>query len=396
MKILIVSQYFYPENFRINDLAKELKSRGHEITVLTGLPNYPTGNYFEGYSNKKNCDEEWEGIKIYRCALRPRYTGSINLVRNYFSFVIQALKKAKQIDFDFNLIYVFEVSPITVALPAIYLKKKYHVPIIINVQDLWPDNIIAVTGIDNKIINWFIYKVVDYIYKNCDKILVSSPSFVPKISERINEKRKITYWPQYSNISKCNYNIKMYDMSKFNIVFTGNIGEAQGIELAIEAAKTLKNEQINWHFIGDGRNRKKLEELVCKYNLENIVFFHGSFSEERIPEFLKNADAALLILKQNPVFEMTIPAKLQTYFACGVPVIGCVGGVGKKIIQESGAGIVAEDISVESLVCVCKKIIKLEEDELEQYKIKSYDYGMKHFNKKILIEMLENIMDKLV
>ena len=396
MKILIVSQYFYPENFRINDLAKELKSRGHEIAVLTGLPNYPGGNYFEGYSNKKNCDEEWEGIKIYRCALRPRYAGSTNLIRNYFSFVVQAVKKSKQIDFNFDLIYVFEVSPITVALPAIYLKKKYHVPIVINIQDLWPENIVAVTGIDNKVINWFIYKLVDFIYKHCDKILAASPSFVSRILERTSGKDKVEYWPQYSTVSRCNSDVELYDKNKFNIVFTGNIGEAQGINLAIEAAKVLRNESIHWHFIGDGRNKKQLEELSHQYNLDNTVFFHGSFPEERVPEFLKNADAALLILKPNPVFEMTIPAKLQTYLACGVPIMGCVSGEGKRIIQESNAGIVGEDISVDSLVSVCKKFIRLGNQELEEYKIKAYNYGVNHFDKKILIDRLEKIMEELV
>ena len=146
MRILIISQYFYPENFRINDLALELKKRCHEITVLTGLPNYPQGEYFKGYSNKKNCDELWHDIPVYRCKLRPRKTGSINLIRNYFSFVKEANKKLKELkNKDFDIIYVFEVSPITVALPAIKYKKKKRIPIIINIQDLWPENIIAVT-----------------------------------------------------------------------------------------------------------------------------------------------------------------------------------------------------------------------------------------------------------
>ena len=153
MKILIVSQYFYPENFRINDLALELKKRGHEITVLTGLPNYPKGEYFEGYDDTKNCDEVWNDIPVYRCKLRPRKTGSVNLIRNYVSFVIEANKKLKKLqNRDFDLIYVFEVSPITVALPAIKLKNKKNIPIIINIQDLWPENIVAVTGMTNSII----------------------------------------------------------------------------------------------------------------------------------------------------------------------------------------------------------------------------------------------------
>ena len=198
MKILIISQYFYPENFRINDLALELKNRGHKITVLTGLPNYPKGEYFDGYDDKKNCDEIWNDIPIYRCKLRPRKTGSVNLIKNYLSFVVEANKKLKELENqDFDLIYVFEVSPITVALPAIKFKKKKKLPIVINIQDLWPENIIAVTGITNFIVIGLVNKMVNYIYKHCDLILTASPSFVDKIRDRIKNKDKVVYWPQY-------------------------------------------------------------------------------------------------------------------------------------------------------------------------------------------------------
>lgn len=396
MRILIISQYFYPENFRINDLALELKKRGHEITVLTGLPNYPQGEYFKGYSNKKDCDEVWEDIPIYRCKLRPRKTGSINLIRNYLSFVKATNKKQKELyDKDFDLIYVFEVSPITVALPAIKFRKKKQIPIIINIQDLWPENIIAVTGISNVIIIGLINRMVNYIYQHCDLILTASPSFVSKIRGRVINKEKVKYWPQYSIVSKTNEEVSLFDNDCFNIVFTGNIGEAQGIDLAIEAAKLLKDEKICWHFVGDGRSKDKLMNLVNKYNLGDKVKFYGFHPENEIPEYLKNADAALLILKPNPVFEMTIPAKLQTYFACGVPILGCVSGEGKRIIEESKAGIVSENISVDALVKVCNEFLKLNQDDLEKYKKKAYEYGESNFNKNMLILSLEKEMENI-
>ncbi|MEG1301861.1 MAG: glycosyltransferase, partial [Erysipelotrichaceae bacterium] len=179
MNILIVSQYFYPENFRINQLCIDLRNRGHNITIFTGKPNYPEGKVFEGYCEKGFEVEEWENMKIYRCPLRGRKSGSFNLLKNYFSFVHNGkkyIKKLKQVNFD--LIYIFEVSPMTVALPAIKLKKITQLPIIINIQDLWPDNIVAVTGIDNKLVVGLITKLVKYIYKRCDLILAASPSFV--------------------------------------------------------------------------------------------------------------------------------------------------------------------------------------------------------------------------
>ena len=396
MKILIISQYFYPENFRINDLALELKNRGHKITVLTGLPNYPKGEYFDGYDDKKNCDEMWNDILIYRCKLRPRKTGSVNLIKNYLSFVIEANKKLKELENqDFDLIYVFEVSPITVALPAIKFKKKKKIPIVINIQDLWPENIIAVTGITNFIVIGLVNKMVNYIYKHCDLILTASPSFVDKIRDRIKNKDKVAYWPQYSIVSKTNEDVSLYNKDFFNIVFTGNIGEAQGIDLAIEAANILKNEKICWHFVGEGRNRKKLEKMVKEYNIDERVIFHGFHPEKEIPKYLKDADAALLILKPNPIFEMTIPAKLQTYLACGVPILGCVSGEGKRIIEESNAGIVSDEISVEALVKACQKFINLNSNDLNAYKDKAFQYGDDNFNKNNLILDLEKYMENM-
>ncbi|WP_296876512.1 glycosyltransferase family 4 protein [Thomasclavelia sp.] len=397
MKILIVTQYFYPENFRINDLAIELKKRGHEITVLTGLPNYPKGEYFEGYSDKKNCDEIWNDIPIYRCKLRQRKSGSVNLIRNYISFVVEANKKLKTLNhLEFNLIYVFEVSPITVALPAIKLKKRKKIPIIINIQDLWPENIIAVTGVSNPLIIGMVNKIVNYIYKYCDLVLTASPSFVDKIKERVKDKEKVKYWPQYSTVEKTDEEVSLYDKDCFNIVFTGNIGEAQGIDLAIEAANILRNEKICWHFVGDGRSKYKLVEMVKKYEIEDKVIFYGFHPENEIPKYLKDADAALLILKPDPVFEMTIPAKLQTYLACGVPILGCVSGEGKRIIEESKAGIVSDEISADGLVKVSLEFLKLDVCKLDNYKKMAFDYGNKYFNKSFLINNLERDMEELV
>lgn len=388
MKILIVSQYFYPENFRINDLALELKTRGHDICVLTGKPNYPKGEYFDGYTFKGDNDEIWNDIPIIRVPLRARKTGSLNLIRNYISFVWNGNKRIKSLEEDFDVIYVFEVSPMTVALPAIKLKKNTGTPIIMNVQDLWPENIIAVTGINNPLVNFFLNKLVNYIYKNCDLLLCSSSAFLDRIKKRTKNKSKVKYWPQYSLVSKYNGKKKMFNDDQFNIVFTGNIGEAQGIDIAIEAAKELKNTKIHWHFIGEGRSKNKLEQLSIEYGLKDIVTFHGFKEEKDIPKYLASADAALLILKPNPVFDMTIPAKLQTYLACECPIIGCVEGVSKSIIDKNNLGITVDKVCSSELIRVCKKIISLSEPEIEKFKKRAYKYGNENFNKDMLIDEL--------
>ena len=395
MKILVITQYFYPENFRINQLCLDLKERGHDITVLTGKPNYPKGEYFDGYSYKGNEDEIWNDIQIIRVPLRARKKGSKNLIINYLSFVLNANKRVKKINDKFDLIYVFEVSPITVALPAIKLKKRLNIPIIMNVQDLWPENIIAVTGITNKIIIGCINKMVNYIYKHCDLLLTASPSFVDRIQKRVKNKEKVKYWPQYSIVSKTDDKTIVLDDKRLNIVFTGNIGEAQGIDLAIEAANVLKSEPLHWHFIGEGRSKERLMGMVNEYGLNEIITFHGFKPEKDIPKYLANADAALLLLKPDPVFEMTIPAKLQTYLSCGVPILGCVSGEGKKVIVEAKAGIVGKNISIESLVEVCKKFFKLKDVERKQFGINALSYGENQFNRERLLIQLENYMEEM-
>lgn len=400
MNILIVTQYFYPENFRINDLAIELKKRGHEVTIFTGKPNYPQGKYYEGYSFKKDEDEIWNGIKIYRCPLRARKTGNINLMKNYISFVHWGKKYIRKLyQNEYDCIYVFEVSPITVALPAIKLKKKKRIPIIINVQDLWPDNITAITGLKNPIVLTILDMLVNYIYEKCDLILCSSPSFVEKIKCRKKDKSKVKYWPQFSPIKRIEQNEKINVENKyipnkfFNITFTGNLGKAQGLDIVIRAAKKLENTNLHWNLIGDGRERKHLEEMVNELGIQNNVTFYGFVPETEIPNYLEESDIALLILKPDPIFEMTIPAKLQTYLACGLSILGCVTGEGKRIIDEAGCGITSDKVSVDDLVNNCHRLLKMDEKELILYKEKALIYSKSHFDKDSLIDDLEEYME---
>ncbi len=388
--ILIISQYFYPEQFRINDLALEMKNNGFDVTVLTGLPNYPKGEYFEGYSKNKNCDEIWNGIPIYRCELEARKTGSFNLIKNYVSFVRAANRKLKDLQcLKFDLIYVFEVSPITVALPAIKFKKRNDIPLIVNIQDLWPENIIAVTGIDHPCVIKPIEKMVKYIYRNCDLILTASKSFIQNIQQYLNvDKDRVKFWPQYSSVSREDKIKNLFNEEDFNIVFTGNIGKAQGLDLVIEAAKRLEGTPIKWQLVGNGREEDTLRKLVHENNLDEVIIFHGRRPESEIPQYLANANAALLILKPDPVFEMTLPAKLQTYMACGVPIIGCVSGEAKRTIDESKAGVVSNNISVEGLVKACQEILKKSDQEYELLRQNSLKYGLDNFNKNQLLNQL--------
>lgn len=415
MNILFVTQFFYPENFRINDIARRLVERGHKVTVLTGMPNYPGGEFFEGYSNKGLAGvgrvEKWENIKIVRVPIIPRKTGSLRLCLNYLSFIISGCREVKRGKLlaecgDFDVIYAFGTSPITQALPAIAYKKKKGARIALNVQDLWPDNVVAITGIRNRLVVGLLDKLVDYIYNRCDVILGTSNSFVKAITARrgLKDKSKVLFYPQYSvvKMDDASEGISEFGRSilpegRFHIVFTGNVGYGQGLDLVVLAAKRLKAEKsdIVFDIVGDGRAREELDREIKKNNLSDYVVLHGSFPEERIPQILSAADASLLILKRDPIFEKTIPAKLQTYLACGCPVLGCVSGEAADIIRDNNIGICADEFSEKALYDAVIAMRGLDEAELDGMRQACLSVSRKYFDADMLISKLESLLRDL-
>lgn len=341
MKILVVSQYFYPETFRVNSLCIELVKRGHEVTVLTGFPQYPKGKIYKGYGFHKEYEHEWNGIRIERLKVLPRGKTPIGMLLNCLTFVSEGKKWVERCTQKFDTVYVFEVSPVTVGLPAVEYKKKFGTPIYFNVQDLWPENVEVVLGIHNKFVIGKINKIVDTIYSASDKILCSSYGFVENIKARGVPAEKLVFWPQFcdepdfANAEKP----AIYADNTFKIVFAGNIGEAQGLDLLIETAKRLKDRNdIRFYLVGDGRARKRLESAVKKDNLDNVIFV-GKVSVEEANRYIHFADCAYLSFKDNEVFNMTIPAKLQSYMACGTPILAVAGGESRKIVLDSRCGV---------------------------------------------------------
>lgn len=402
MKILVVSQYFYPENFRINDFCLELKKRGHTVTVLTGLPNYPEGKIYSGYHFLKKYHDRWQGIDILRIPLIPRMKNKLGLMLNYLSFFMNGCfwaKFSKKRSFD--LIYVFEVSPITVALPAITYKKKNRIPVVMNVQDLWPENVEAILGVKNTTVLKMLNRLVDYIYRNCNLLLTSSKCFVENIVARGHSPNKVYFWPQYAEVKECIKNVEVAKMAEnempkgFNIVFTGNIGEAQGLNTVLETAeKTKLHLKINWIFIGDGRAKEALEKKAKEKKLSN-VFFLGRKAEDQIPHYLEKADCALLALSSNKVFDMTLPAKLQTYMACGKPILGSVNGESANVIQESQCGICCPSGDSNGLARAAIALSKEDDAVLKKMSDNSQHYFEKHFSKEKVLGQFFNYLKVL-
>ncbi|MCZ2486942.1 glycosyltransferase family 4 protein [Aquirufa antheringensis] len=399
MKILIVSQYFYPENFRINDVALGLKERGHEVTILTGKPNYPSGNYFEGYSWSLKKSEIWNDIKIYRTNLLLRGNGkAINLFLNYFSFAIFAIFKIFSIRSKFDKIFVFAPSPITVGIPGIVASKIFNAKSILWVHDLWPESIRIAGGIENKLVLNIIDMMTRWIYKNVDKILIQSEGFRSYINIQVEEKEKITYYPFYAEpfykLESPNPKYLNELPKGFKLLFAGNIGEGQSFPTLLAAAKILKemNMPIHWVIFGEGRMKESVQREISELGLNDFFILKGSLPATEMPKYFSCVDGLIVSLKKSDIFSITIPGKLQSYLACGRPIIGSLDGIGSEIINQSQSGITAKAESVEDLVNAVIKLYNSTIEERIQMGLNARSYFEKEFEREFLLDKLEGIL----
>ena len=400
MRILVISQYYYPEQFRINDICKELVKKGHKVTVLTGIPNYPEGKFYKGYGLTKRRKDIKDGVDIIRLPIIPRSKNSITLILNYISFVISGFFWSKFTNKNFDKVFIYEVSPMLQALPGVWYAKRKKIDSYIYVMDLWPESIQLVTNFNNKTILKLINKVVDYIYKNCKKIFTSSESFIENIHKRGHSRNKLVFWPQYAEefykpLNRGSCRINEMNTDDFKIIFAGNIGYAQGLDIVIDTARILKerNIKVKFYLIGNGRAKEELIKNVEENNLQDYIKFIDKQPAEKIPEYYANADMAFITLKKNLISDEILPAKLQSYFACGVPILGSADGEIKQVIEKSKAGFCVESGNSEKLAEQIEKSIKLTTKELEQMKQNSIKYYEKNYKKQMLLDKLEKEME---
>ena len=404
MRILVVSQYFWPESFRVNDLVQGLVERGHEITVLTGKPNYPEGSFFPGYGFFRPVRERYGTAEVLRVPLIPRGRGGrVALSLNYLSFVFFACLLGPFLCRGrYDLIFVFEPSPVTVGLPAILLKRLKKLPIVFWVQDLWPESLSATHAVRSEMVLGWVAKMVRYIYRRCDRILVTSRMFEPRVRAVGGDKLDVLYWPQWAESLYRPMELEEDAPERdemppgFRVMFAGNIGAAQSFETVLAAAERLREHDVSWVIVGDGRMRSWVEERTAEAGLTEKVRLLGTRPGAQMPRYLALADVLLVTLRREPIFSLTIPGKVQSYLAGGRPIVASLDGEGARVVRESGAGIAAPAQDPGALAEAILTLSRKSPEDRAEMGRRGRAYFEEHFEREKLLDRLEGWMQELV
>lgn len=396
MRILIVTQYFWPENFRINDLVSELARRGHYVTVLTGLPNYPDGKFFPAFLDDSSRFQHYEGAVIHRAPMLARGKGGLRLLLNYISYAISAtfygMWKLRGQKFD--AVFAYEPSPITVGIPAVVMRFIKRAPLVFWVQDLWPETLQAVGAVKSRAALWAVGRLVTFIYKRCDLILAQSKSFISQIYKYAPLNSRVLYFPNWADTISLSSDIKPapevpLKPEIFNVMFAGNVGDAQDFPAILAAAERLKNHSIRWLILGDGRMACWVTNEIKKRDLQGLVLMLGKYPPNRMSSFFKHADALLVSLKDTPLFSMTIPSKLQAYLSSGIPIVAMLNGEASDVVRESGSGMVCQASDFEGLAETVLQLSRMTPDERQEMGLKGLQLSQRDFDRDTLINRLE-------
>ena len=401
MKILIITQYFWPENFRINEVSEELVRLGHKVYILTGYPNYPKGKIYSEFKKDFKKFSQYKGAEIIRVPLLARKKNKLNLALNYISFLVNSIFIGyfKLKDKKLDIIFTCQLSPVTIGITSAFFSKIKKIPQIFWVQDLWPDTLVALKILKK---DWQIniFKVlVNWIYSKCDLILAQSKNILREIEKYPSVKNNVYYFPTWgeSNLflktSHPAREIKSKEV--FTILFAGNIGEAQDFPNLIKAFQDLiLNEVKNFRIIliGDGSKKEWVKTEVKKLKIEKYFEFYDSYPLERMPSFFRHADALLVSLLNKKVFNMTIPGKISFYLTSGIPIIGMICGEGAEVIKKSQGGLVCDSGDYKSLSKIISKMINLDKTNLKKMGINGKKYAFQEFSKIKLINDLNKIL----
>lgn len=391
MKILVVCQYYKPEPFRISDICEALVEAGHEVTVVTGMPNYPEGEIYSGYENSAGQDSVLDGVRVHRCYTIPRKSGAVYRMLNYFSFAWSSTRYLNSVKEEYDVVFANQLSPVMMAQGAIRYARKWNKKCVLYCLDLWPESLQA-GGIrkESLIYNAFL-AISKKIYCSADRVLVTSKGFANHLKEHIGVKEECGYLPQYAEASFDDVPDYISHEGPYHFMFAGNIGEMQSVDTIIEAARELKEDsRVVFDIVGDGSALQRCKELA--EGLGNVVFY-GRRSVEEMPSYYTTSDAMLVTMKDNPEIALTLPGKVQSYMAAGRTIIGAIGGETSHVIGDAGCGLCVEPEDGQALAEAIKKVLD-NPASMESFAVNSRIYYQNNFTKKAFINKLITELEK--
>ena len=396
MKILIVSQYYYPEQFQINEIAPALVKLGHSVTVLTGLPNYPKGTIYDGYEDAYKSQEVIDGVEVIRVKEHPRKKGALHLLWNYWSFATKGNNRAKKLKEKYDIVLAYQLSPITSVYPAITYARRHKVPLLLYCLDIWPESAQAQFPPKN-IFYKVIAKISRGIYQKCTHISVTSRPFIDYLNrENGIPLDKMSYIPQHASAEFLSMDLSAGNNGMTDFMYAGNLGKGQRIDVIIRATEILKGRMdFKVHLVGDGSQRAELEALAKECGVEDKIVFYGNQNRAEMAQYYKQADALLITLRGNNAVGDTMPGKLQMYMTTGKPILGAINGAAKETIEESKCGKCVAAGDAEGLAMIMKEYIENPVD-FASCGENAKQYFKAHFTKEIFVTTLDQKMQELV
>lgn len=399
-KILVVTQHFWPENFRINDIVEGFLQDGIAVDVLCGLPNYPKGEWFPGYSAAGPFEEEWHGARLYRCKEVPRRGNtSVNIFLNYVSWPWYTAHALHRLPGGYNAVFCFNTSPVLMCWPAIRYAKKHHIPFTNYVLDIWPENLYSVLNVKNKALRAIAQGVSDALYKKADRLIAMSEPLQQRLCQRTGmPPQKIAVIPQYCEdfyaVPQPDAALQAQFGGRFNLVFTGTFTPAQSLETVITAVQDARSrgaDMLHLLLVGDGMSRAALEAKVKELHAEDAVTFYGSVPATDIPKFTALADALIVCLSDSPDLGLTVPAKVASYMAAGKPVLASMDGAGNAAVAAAG-GLSSPACDAAALADNLLALTRMDAAQHAAMGQSAKEYYLAHYRRSELLRKLEHFI----
>lgn len=400
-RILVVTQHFWPENFRINDIVEGFLQDGLEVDVLCGLPNYPKGEWFEGYSARGPWEEHFGTAQVFRAREWPRKGNtSVNIFLNYVSWPLYAAAALDRLPGGYDAVFCFNTSPVLMCWPAIRYAQKHRIPFTNYVLDLWPENLYSVLPVKNALLRKLAQGVSDALYKKADRLIAMSEPLQQRLCQRTGKPpRAVKVIPQYCEdfyaVPQRDEALESRFAGRFNLVFTGTFTPAQSLDMVLRAvleARQAGAANLHLLLVGDGMSRESLQTLARELNAGDAVTFYGSVPAKEVPKFTTLADALLISLSDSPDLGLTVPGKLASYMAAGKPVVASMNGAGYAAVQESGGGLVSPACDQHALADSLLQLYRMDAAQRAQLGARAKAYYQAHYHRAELLRQLETFI----